>query len=87
MIDQSTATLSPADLDRIADRVSDRLANEPQLLTFEQLEKRTGLSETTLRRLRTDGVIHDVGPYGCVRFYLPDVIAALRKRAGAIAHE
>ena len=67
------STLTPADLDRLADRIGERLANQPRLVDRVTLARRFGISVPTIERYTRAGTIP------CVRLgrrvlYAPDAV-------------
>jgi len=77
--------LTPAELDRIAERVADlvaaRLADQPVLVDKRTLSRRTGLSEKSIERRVSDGTLPIVRVGRRVLFDLGCVLAALSERA------
>jgi len=74
-------SLSPAELeslvDRIADAVAARLANQPTLIDRLELCKQLGLSESSIDRLTKSGQIPSIPCGRRIKYVLGDVIAAL----------
>lgn len=69
----NNVTLSPAELDRLAESIADRLANRPRLVDRVELARTLGLSVPTIERYTRSGKI------ACVRIgrrvlYAPDAV-------------
>lgn len=76
--------LTPAELDRIADRAAERIAEKlaglPVLMDKRTLAMRIGLSESTIERRVAEGVIPRIKDGRRVLFHLPSVVDALMQR-------
>ena len=76
--------LTPAELDsfvdRIADAVAAKLANEPKLIDRLELCRQLGLSESTVDRLTKSGKIPSIPCGRRIKYVLGDVLAALADR-------
>lgn len=73
--------LTPADLqwlaDAVAERLVERMVNQPKLLNYAELAERLGVSQPHVERLAQDGKIPKVQIGRRVAFNYEDVVAAL----------
>lgn len=69
--------LHPADVQRIAELVADRIVLRPRLVSREDLSQITGLSVSSIERREREGVLRPIRSGRSVRFDVDQAIAYL----------